>query len=114
MSAATATHELSTARRIDAIGWALFFIMIGGLWLVPEEIVFEGAWLIGVGLIMLGNNVARLLTGLRTVGFTLFLGALALGTGLCDLANVDLPVFPILIILVGASIVIRTLKGGAR
>ena len=40
--------------RIDAIGWALFFIMIGILLLMPEGRIPETSCLIGAGLIMLG------------------------------------------------------------
>jgi len=45
------TKEQIVSRRINSIGWALFFVMIGCLWLVPPETLPESTWLIGTGLI---------------------------------------------------------------
>lgn len=95
-------------RRLDGIGWGLFLVMLGGLWLVPEDWgVPEATWLLGTGVIILGLILARYLNGLQVSGFWLFLGALALGSGLADVLGLDLPVFPILIIIVGAGILLR-------
>jgi hypothetical protein len=60
--------------RLTAIGWALFLIMIGGLLLVPQGRVPETAWLIGVGLIMLGINGLRRLNGIKVDSCGLGLG----------------------------------------
>lgn len=93
--------------RLEKIGWALFLIMIGGLGLVPGEQVPEGTWLIGVGLIMLGLNAARYLNAIEMSGFTLVLGVIALLTGIGDFIGAELPVLPILLILVGAHIILK-------
>ena len=103
------SKEQIIGKRIDAIGWALFFIMIGGIGLAPKESIPGGAWLIGVGLIMLGNNAARYLSGLKVVGFTIVLGLIALGIGLIIMLGLDLPVFPILLVIVGLSIILGPL-----
>jgi hypothetical protein len=94
-------------KRLETIGWALFLIMIGGLGLVPNEQVPQGTWLIGVGLIMLGLNAARLINGIPMSGFSTVLGILALLAGLGDFFGVQLPVFPILLILIGADILLK-------
>jgi hypothetical protein len=97
-------------QRLDAIGWGLFFVMLGGLWLVPEEWgVPEGTWLVGTGVILPGLILVRYLNGLQVSGFWLFLGALALGTGLASVLGLDLPVFPILLIIAGAGILVKPL-----
>ena len=88
-------------KRFEAVAWGLFLIMIGCLWLIPNDQVPEGTWLIGVGVIMLGINLARNLKGIKMSGFTIFLGILALCIGIGDYFGVDLPIFPILIILWG-------------
>jgi hypothetical protein len=90
-------------RRLEAIGWALFLIMIGGIGLVPDAMVPEGTWLIGVGLIMLGLNLARYLNDIQMSSGTLFLGVLALIAGVASVLGVDLPIFPIVLILLGLS-----------
>lgn len=94
-------------KRLENIGWALFLIMLGGNALVPDNIVPEGSWLIGVGIIMLGLNAARYRYGIRMSGFTLVLGTIALLSGIGDLLGIELPVLPILLILIGAHIIIR-------
>jgi len=96
-------------KTLESIAWGLFLVMIGGLWLVPEGVVPEGTWLIGVGLIMIGLNVARRLNGIKTSAFTVFLGTLALVIGLADFAGVDLPLLPILLIIIGANILYRAI-----
>jgi hypothetical protein len=102
-------------QRLDAIGWGLFLLMLGALWLVPEEWgVPEGAWLIGAGVIILGLILVRYLNGLQVSGFWLFLGALALGTGLASVLGLDLPVFPILLIIAGAGILLKPLLDRMR
>lgn len=98
------------AKKLDAVGWALFFIMIGCLWMVPEGKVPDGSWLAGVGIIMLGVNAFRSLFGLKVIVFTLFLGILALALGLSDMYALSLPVFPILLIIVGVSIIFGLFK----
>jgi hypothetical protein len=94
-------------RRLDGIGWALFLIMIGGLWLMPEGTVPEGTWLIGVGLIMLGISAIRSVGGIKVSWFTVVLGVIALATGASGFFGVNLPWFPILLILIGASIILE-------
>ncbi len=97
-------------QRLDALGWGLFLIMLGGLWLVPEDWgVPEGTWLIGTGVIILGLILVRYINGLQISGFWLFLGALALGTGLASVLGLDLPVFPILLVIAGAGILLKPL-----
>jgi hypothetical protein len=66
------SEKSSLNQRFEAIGWALFLIMLGGIGLVPE-----GTWLVGVGLIMLGLNLARYLSDIPMSLGTLFLGSLA-------------------------------------
>lgn len=90
-------------QRLEAISWALFLIMLGGIGLIPDVLVPEGAWLVGVGLIMLGLNLARSLINIPMSSGTLFLGALALIAGLASIFGVDLPIFPIALILLGLN-----------
>lgn len=96
-------------RRIEDIGWALFLILIGGLWLLPHQQVPEGTWLIGAGLILLGVNGARIFYGLKMSGFTVILGILALVTGLGGVFGMKVPVFAILLLLLGGSILLKPL-----
>ena len=98
-------------QRLDAIGWALFLIMIGGLWLAPEGLLPEGTWLIGTGVIILGLTLIRRSNGLAISGFWIFMGILALCTGLSSVFGLNLPVFPILLIIIGLSVILKPFLG---
>ncbi len=95
-------------KRLEAIGWGLFLIIIGGIWLVPNEQVPQGTWLIGAGLIMLGINGVRYLKGIKTSSLTIVLGILALFAGLGGLFGVK-PLVAILLIIIGAGIILKPL-----
>jgi cytosine/uracil/thiamine/allantoin permease len=100
-----ARHELN--RRLESISWGLFLIMLGGFALLRS--VPEGTWLVGAGVIMLGLNAVRLLLGIRVSWFTVILGTVALLSGLGSVYGVSIPVGPLLIILIGLSIIVRAL-----
>ena len=94
-------------KRLEAIAWGLFLIMLGGLAFVPKEQVNEGYWSVGVGIILLGLNATRYVKKIRMSGFTTVLGVIALITGLGELAGLDLPVLAILLVLLGAHLVLK-------
>ena len=94
-------------KQLEASAWGLFLIMLGGMAFIPDERVNEGWWSVGVGIILLGLNVARYLKGIRMSGFTTVLGVIALVTGVGELAGVDLPGLAILLILLGLNLVLK-------
>jgi hypothetical protein len=96
-------------KRLEEIGWGLFLFMIGVILLVPNEWVPQGAWLVGAGLIMLGLNGIRYLNGIKVSGFTMILGVLALAGGFSAVLGVKLPLFAIFLLLLGASITLKSL-----
>jgi hypothetical protein len=108
MSMSDEVRKRELNHRLETIGWGLFLIMIGGFALVKG--VPEGTWLIGAGLIMLGLNAVRLLVGIRASWFTLILGTIALLSGIGSVYGVDIPVGPLLIILIGLAIIVRAFQ----
>jgi hypothetical protein len=94
-------------RSLGTIGWGLIFVW----WGVTEMIKFpSGTGAIGVGLILLGMNAVRLLNGIPGNGFSITIGILALVWGGLELAGsvlslpFQLPVFAILLIVLGVSL----------
>jgi hypothetical protein len=95
-------------RNFDAIAWGALFIW----WGITELIVSlpEGIGLIGIGLILLGVNLARRLSGVAISRFSATIGILALIWGGLELAGIllslpfELPIFPILLIVLGLII----------
>ena len=100
------SKEEVLSKRINSIGWALFFIMLGCLWMVPKETLPESTWLIGAGIIMLGTNLARYSSGIKMAGFNNVIGVLAVAAGISAIMGINLPVFPILVVIIGLSIIL--------
>jgi hypothetical protein len=98
-------------QRLDEIAMALVLIMTGGLWLAPKAMFPEGTWLAGLGLILLGLNAARRSRGLKTSGFGIIVGLIAFAAGIGRIIGQELPLIPILLIVLGAGLVLRAAAG---
>jgi hypothetical protein len=96
------------------IAWGALFI----LWGLTEMFKFlpDGTGAVGIGLILIGLNVARSWTGQPTSGFTITFGVLALLLGGLELVrpylhlSFELPIFPILLLAMGVIVLVRGLK----
>jgi hypothetical protein len=112
----SATTEDRDRRELDheiaRIGWALLFMMTGGLLLLPG--VPQGTWLIGIGVILVGAQLLRFLNHIPMSTFSLILGAAALLLGVAAFAGyvTSVELFPIVLILIGLTIVLPSHVGG--
>lgn len=99
---------------LEAIAWGAIFILWGITGMIPS--LPEGTGAIGIGLILLGLNLARLWMGQPISGFTTTLGILAILLGGLELArpllhlSFELPIFAILLLALGLIILIPALK----
>ncbi len=97
----------------ERFAWGAFFVWWGITELLPT--LPNGTGAIGIGLILVGLNLARALNQIPTSGFTTTIGILALVLGGLELARpvfglpFDLPVFAILLIVLGLISLIRGL-----
>ena len=81
--------------------------MLGGQFLLKNANLPEGIWDVGIGLILLGLNVARYFNKIRMSGFTTFLGILALVGGLAQmLFKFDLD-GALLLIILGSYLILK-------
>ncbi len=114
MSAERSTHD-TTERQLDAGTWGVFFLWIGISLLAH---VPWGIWLLGVGLIILGAQLARRMLELRVDGFWLVAGGLFVLGGISDIApfGLGVAVIPTLCIVAGVVLLARafTRRGGPR
>jgi len=94
-------------KRLETICWGLFLIMLGGFMFVPRDRVPEGLWSIGVGLIMLGLNVARYFNKIKMSGFTTVVGILSVVGGVVQLFGVKGLEGAFLLIILGAYLVLK-------
>lgn len=99
--------KIAQNKRLESIGWGFFLVMMGGSIIIPDETAPEGLWTIGVGLIMLGLNIARYFNGIRMSGFTTVLGLIAIATGTSELLGFDFGGFPFLLIIMGAYLLLK-------
>ena len=100
-------QTLSLDTRLATLFWALLLILIGGIWLVPVGRLPDGTLLIGMGLILLGLNAVRLLNRIPIRVLPTILGGLALVAGLAAGVGAELPLIPLALIAIGASILLE-------
>ena len=96
-------------RRLGVLFWALLFVLVGTIWLFPEQQVPRGTWLGGVGVILLLLNGLRFLNSIPVRVVPTWLGVLALAAGLAQYAGVQLPLISLTFIAIGASIIFELL-----
>jgi hypothetical protein len=96
-------------RRLEAVGWGLFFIWIG---IALFTHVGWGVGLLGVGIITLGAQLARKYFALKGEGFWVAVGFLFVAGGAWKLFNVQLGLLPILCIVAGVALLVSTFFGG--
>jgi hypothetical protein len=94
-------------KRLETMGWGFFLIMLGGEALVPDNLINEGWWSIGVGLIMFGLNVARYRNGIKMSGFTTFLGIISIISGVLQLMGLNDLGGAIFLIVLGSYLLIK-------
>jgi len=86
---------------LDGIGWGAFLVTIGVFWMLPERLFPHGSLLIALGFIMLVLNAARYFLSIRVDGFTLVAGIMAMLAGTGAALGLNLPLFPIALIVIG-------------
>jgi len=99
------------ARKLDAIGWALFFIWVGVAWIAN---VGFGVGLLGVAVIILGMQVIRRHLGINLEFFWIIVGiGFGIG-GLWEYLDVQTPLAPIVLIIAGIALLVSVGWFGRR
>jgi len=102
----------------EGVAWGLFFVWWGITELFPA--LPNGSDPLGIGLILLGVNAARHFSGEAPSRFSITLGILMVVWGGLELAGVifnlpiELPVFAVLLIVLGVMILAPGLFGGRK
>ena len=96
-----------TARRLDQIGRGIFLVMMGTIWLVPG--VPAGTWLMGTGILLLALSAIRSRLGITWSGFWVAVGVVAFAAGLGDFVGIKLPLFPICLVVIGVTLILKPL-----
>ncbi len=104
----TTESKRVTARKVDAAGWGLFFIWVGITFLAS---LGWGVGLLGVGVIILGVQLARRYADLAVERFSALVGVIFLFGGVWELLGKAAPaaLVPVLFIIAGALLLISAL-----
>ena len=100
---------------LGAIAWGAFFILWGIAEMFPS--LPEGTGAIGIGIILVGLNLARLWKREAIGSFTTTFGVLALLLGALQLArpylhlSFELPIFAILLLALGLILLSSSVRG---
>jgi len=102
------SKKVSLNKRLECFCWGLFLIFVGILMIAPIRWNLDGVWMIGAGIILLGMNAARHHFKIRVSISTIVLGIIAVILGLNDFLNLYMSIFPLILILIGAGIMLRS------
>lgn len=100
-------RESGLASKLDAAGWGLFFMWVGFAWLVELP---PGTTLLGIAAITLGEQIVRRTLRLRVEIFWVVVGAAFALAGVWALSGTDRPLFPVLMVLAGAVLLLTLFR----
>ncbi len=97
---------------LNGVAWGAFFVVLGIGWLtsIAYTIDVTAYIAVGVGIILVAINLARLKGGISLSKFSLFIGLVALALGGAGIIGYSLPLIPTVIVLVGLFIVAEGLQ----
>ena len=97
-----------TEKQLESATWGVFFVWIGIALLAH---LGWGVWLLGVGAITLGAQLARKLVGLHAEVFWIVAGALFVLGGVAEIIpfEVDVALIPIVCIVGGVGLLVRAI-----
>lgn len=103
---ATSTIE----KKLDEWGWGLFFIWVAIAFIAD---VGWGLGLLGVGIIILGEQAARVYCGLALDGFWTVLGLMfVVGGGWELMFESEFPLIPVALFMIGVTFIWSAIRGG--
>lgn len=102
------TGKRSIAEKLEAAGWGLFFLWVGIALLADFG---EGVGLLGVAVITLGGQAARIYFKLKPEGFWVVVGVLFALGGSWELFQVKVELLPVLLAVAGAALIVSILRG---
>lgn len=93
----------SLEARLDAVGWGVLFIVVGGVLLAPG--LHEDAWLVAAGAVMLGVSVARALLGLAVPWIPVVVGTAAFVGGGAAIVGLESAGGPLVLVALGVAVI---------
>ena len=101
------TETQKFADKLSTVGWSLFLIWVGIALLMKLD---TSIGLLGVGVITLLVQGARKCFNLKLEGFWIVIGLLFVIGSLWEIYKPNLPLVPVLLILVGAALLVSAIR----
>lgn len=91
------------SKAFDGLAWGFFILLIGLGWYIEGAYGIETSPYIslGVGVILIGLNTARIVSNIKISKFSLFIGLIALVMGAAGIVGFTFELIPTIIILIG-------------
>lgn len=101
--------------RLVKLSWALFFILIGGSWILESlqkinNIQKWGIIYAGCGAILLLLNLLRMIWKIDVSKFTILLGILGLLFGIATYYDFSIPIWAAVILIIGLIMLLEVLR----
>lgn len=107
-SVGTIADGRATAHKLEEFAWGFFFVWIGVAFLLKLD---WGIGLLGVGVLMVGKQIARKYVSLPVEIFWLVVGVFFILCGIWASISVHVSLLPIVCIAAGAALLISALVG---
>lgn len=98
------------SERINNIGWGIFLIFAGIIWLIPDGTFPEGIFYIGSGILILGINFIKYIKGIHVSWIMPILGILILVKGIREMTELSISILGVFILLIGLGILVNSCK----
>jgi hypothetical protein len=97
---------------LTSLAWGLFFVLIGLGWATSQYYAADVVPYValGVGIILIGLNVARTGLGMALNKFSLFIGIVAFAFGGAAMLGYGLPLFETILVLIGLFIIAEAVR----
>jgi hypothetical protein len=105
----TPAERAKLDQKLDSIGWGLFFLWVGTALLLG---IGWGFGLLGVGAIVVGEQIARRVLGLAMNGFWVVIGVVFLLGGVSELIHIEITLLPVILIFAGIALLLSVLRPG--
>jgi hypothetical protein len=89
--------------RLDAVGWGVFFVVVGAVLLVPG--LPDSAWIVAAGAVMIGSTLVRAWRGLDVPWTTALAGTAALVGGGAGILGLEREGWPLMLVAVGLVVI---------
>ncbi len=99
-------HQEFAAHKLEGVAWGFFFIWIGVAFLLKLD---WGIGLLGVGILMVGKQIARKSMALPLETFWLVVGAFFILCGLWAALSVRVSLLPVVCIGAGTALLVSAL-----